>query len=65
MEFALWRTQHHRMYERDYCDTYFSRCPPSELAEKFEGGVLLYTLKPCPIYSSKVPDHISVRLKPQ
>lgn len=59
MEFALWRTQHHRMHEKDYCGAYFKHRPPSEPEEEFEDRVLLYTLKPCLIYSSMNPGHVT------
>ena len=59
MEFVLWRTKHHRMHEKDYCGAYFAHHPPSEPAEEFEDRVLLYTLKPCLIYSSMNPGHIT------
>jgi protein-ribulosamine 3-kinase len=59
MEFAYWKTLHHRMHERDYCGAYFRQQPPSEPAEEFEDRVLLYTLKPLLLYSSMNPGHVT------
>ncbi|KAK4188852.1 hypothetical protein QBC35DRAFT_514418 [Podospora australis] len=59
MEFAYERTEHHSMHEKDYCSAYFSHRPPSEPADEFEDRVLLYTLKPCLLYSSMRPGHIT------
>lgn len=61
MEFALWRTEHHRMHEKDYCSAYFNHRPPSQPVEEFEDRILLYTLKPCLIYSAMKPGHVTRR----
>lgn len=59
MELAYWRTKHHRMHQKDYCAAYFKHHPPCEPVEEFEDRVLLYTLKPCLIYSSMQPGHVT------
>jgi fructosamine-3-kinase len=59
MEFAYWKTLHHRMHERDYCGAYFEHEPPIEPVEEFEDRVLLYTLKPLLLYSSMEPGHVT------
>jgi protein-ribulosamine 3-kinase len=63
MEFAYWKTLHHRMHERDYCGAYLRYRPPSELAEEFEDRVLLYTLKPLLLYSSIYRGHVTREVK--
>jgi fructosamine-3-kinase len=59
MELAYWRTKHHRMHQRDYVGAYFKHRPPSQPAEEFEDRILLYTLKPCLVYSSMNPGHVT------
>ncbi|KAK1718216.1 Fructosamine kinase-domain-containing protein [Colletotrichum lupini] len=59
MEFAYWRTEHHRMHQQDYCGAYFKHFPPSDPAAEFEDRMLLYTLKPLLLYSSMNPGHIT------
>ncbi|KAH6996360.1 Fructosamine kinase-domain-containing protein [Ilyonectria sp. MPI-CAGE-AT-0026] len=59
MEFALWRTRHHRMHEQDYCSSYFNHHPRSEPVDEFDDRLLLYTLKPCLVYSSMNPGHVT------
>jgi protein-ribulosamine 3-kinase len=59
MEFAYWKTLHHRMHERDDCGAYHRYRPPSEPAKEFEDRVLLYTLKPLLLYSSIYRGHVT------
>jgi protein-ribulosamine 3-kinase len=59
MEFAYWKTLHHKMHERDYCEDYFLHRPKSEPAEEFDDRMLLYTLKPLLLYSSMSPGHVT------
>ncbi|KAK4442046.1 Fructosamine kinase-domain-containing protein [Podospora aff. communis PSN243] len=59
MEFAYWKTQHHAMHENDYCSADSRHRPPSEPVNEFEDRIILYTLKPCLLFSSMHPGHIT------
>lgn len=59
MEFAYWRTLHHRMHEEDYCGAYARYKAPSEPASEFEHRVLLYTMKPLLLFSALYPGDVT------
>ena len=56
MEFALWRTKHHKMHLYDYCREYFKYKRPSEPVEDFDDRLRLYALKALLMYSATRPN---------
>lgn len=52
MEFAYWRTPHHRMHLLDYCSEYHRYIPPSPPADEFEDRVKLYSIKASLMFSA-------------
>lgn len=59
MELACWRTAHHKMHERAFCEAYFAIRPPSAPVCEVDDRLELYALKAYLMYSAHARGHAS------
>jgi protein-ribulosamine 3-kinase len=59
MELACWRTEHHKMHDRSFCDAYFAINPPSAPVHEVDDRLKLYALKAYLMYSAHARGHPS------